>query len=200
MSAKCRLVPKHQTYQCAALSDATGQEETSATAPQRSATPLVHNDPRAGRTVQQPLEVKAGELIICVFPNMGCKSRHGTGIAGFQFGKRLEITLGRGIFVLLASKGLKSAQSFRPTPQNKVADRSAPELFHLRRERGTDTYAGAELLVGSFQSRRNVYGVAIGCIVEEATATEIADDRWPCMNTDPCDSQRDALFVPVLAK
>ena len=163
-------------------------------------TPLIHNDPRAGRTVQQPLEVKAGELIISVFPNMGCKTGHRAGIAGFQFGKRLEITLCRGIFVLLATQGLKSAQSFRPTPQNKVTDRSAPELFHPRRERRTDTYAGAELLVGSFEPRRNVYGVAIGCIVEEATTTEIADDRRPCMNTDTCDSQCDALFVPALAK
>jgi len=144
--------------------------------------------------------VKAGELIISVFPNMCCKSRHGTGIAGFQFGKRLEITLGRGIFVLLASEGLKSAQSFRLAPQHKVADRSAPELFYLRRKCCTDTYAGAELLVGSFQSRRNVYSVAIGCVVEKATTTEIADDRRPCMNTDPCGSHRDAVFVPALAK
>jgi len=101
---------------------------------------------------------------------------------------------------LLASKGLKSAQGFRPTPQNKVADLSALELFHPRRERRTDTYAGAELLVGSLQSRRYVYGVAIGCVVEEATATEIADDRRPCMNTDPCDSQGNSFLVPTLAK
>ena len=163
-------------------------------------TPLIHNDPRAGRAVQLPFEVEAGELIICVFPNMRCKSGHRAGIAGFQFGKRLEITLCRGIFVLLATQGLKSAQSFRPTPQHKVTDRSAPELFYPRCQRCTDTYAGAKLLVGSFEPRRNVYSVAIGCIVEEATTTEIADDRRPCMNTDPCDSQGDALFVPVLAK
>jgi hypothetical protein len=161
---------------------------------------LVHNDPRAGRTVQQPLEVKAGELIVGVFPNMSRKGGHRTGIARFQLGKGLKITLCRGIFVLLASKGLKSAQSFRPAPQNKVADRSAPEPFHPRRERRTDACAGAELLVGSFQSRRNVYGVAIGCVIEEATATEIADDRRPCMNTNTCDSQRDAFFVLALAK
>ena len=79
-------------------------------------TPLIHNDPRAGRTVQQPLKVKAGELIVSMFPDMGRKSRHRTRIAGFQLGKRLKITLCRGIFVLLASEGLKSAQSFRPTP------------------------------------------------------------------------------------
>ncbi len=161
---------------------------------------LVHSDPSAGRTVQQPLEMKAGQLIISMFPNMGCKSRHRTRIAGFQFGKRLKITLCRGIFVLFALEGLKSTQSFRPTPQNKVTDRSAPEISHPRRERRTDTYAGAELFVSSFQSRRNIYGIAIGCVVEEATATEIADNRRPCMNTNTCDSQSDALFVPALAK
>ena len=166
----------------------------------RQVTALVHNDPRAGRTVQQPLEVKAGKLIIGVLANMRCKGCHRAGIAGFQLGKRLQITLRRGIFVLLASKGLKSSQSFCPTPQNKVADRSAPEILHLRRERRADADAGAELLVGGFQSRRNVDGVAIGCVVEEATATEITDDRRPGMNTDPRDSQRDTLFVPALAE
>jgi hypothetical protein len=144
--------------------------------------------------------VKAGELIIGVFPNVRCKGGHRAGIASFQLGKRLEITLRREIFVLLGSKGLTSAQSFRPTPQNKVPDRSAPELFYPRRQRCTDTYAGAELLVGSFEPRRNVYSVAIGCVVEEATAAEITDERQPGMNTDPCDSQRDGLFAPALAK
>jgi hypothetical protein len=144
--------------------------------------------------------VKAGELIISAFANMRCKGRHRTGIAGFQLGKRLEITLCRWIFVLRASKGLNCTQSLRPTPQNKVAHRSAPELFHLRRQCCTDTYAGAELLVGSFQPRRNVYGIAVGRVVEEAAAAEIADDRRPCMNTDTCDSQRNSFLVPTLAE
>ena len=84
----------------------------------RSLQPLVHNDPRAGCTVQQPLEVKAGELIIGVFPNMRCKGCHRAGIARFQLGKRLEITPCRGTFVLLPSEGFESTQSFRPTSQH----------------------------------------------------------------------------------
>jgi hypothetical protein len=32
--------------------------------------------------------VKAGDLIIGVFSNMGCKGGHCTGIAAFQLGKR----------------------------------------------------------------------------------------------------------------
>ena len=48
--------------------------------------PLVHDDPRAGRTVQEPFEVKAGELIISVFPNVRRKGSHRTRIASLQLG------------------------------------------------------------------------------------------------------------------
>ena len=42
--------------------------------------------------------MKAGELIIIsVSPNMRCKGSHRAGIACFQFGKRLKITLRRGV-------------------------------------------------------------------------------------------------------
>ena len=146
---------------------------------------LVHDNPRAGRTVQQSLEVKAGELIIGVLSNMGCKGGHCTVIAGFQLGKRREIILSRRVFILLVPKGLKSTQSFRPPPQNKVPDRSASKIFRHRRQCGTDANAGAELFVGIFQSRRNIHGIAIGRVVEETTATKITDDRLPCMNTYP---------------
>ena len=56
------------------------------------------------------------------------------------------------------------------------------------------------MLVGSFQSRRNVDGVAIGCVVEEAPATEIADDRRSGMNANARDTQRNALFVTAFAE
>jgi hypothetical protein len=51
------------------------------------------------------------------------------------------------------------------------------------------------LLVGSFKSRRNVDGVAIGCVVEETAATKIADNRWPGMDADARNTQRNALFM-----
>src|SRR6202040_2239821 len=70
---------------------------------QSGATLLVHNDARAGSTVQQPLEVKAGELIFSVRAHMCCKGSHRIGIAGFQLGKRREIIPCRGIFILLAA-------------------------------------------------------------------------------------------------
>ena len=51
--------------------------------------------------------MKAGELIIGVFPNMRCKGCHRAGIARFQLGKGLEITPCRGICVLLGPKGFR---------------------------------------------------------------------------------------------
>src|ERR1700720_3334193 len=113
---------------------------------------------------------------------MCCKGSHRAGIACFQFAKRREITLRRGVFVLCIPKRFVSTQSLHPTPQNKVPDRSASELFHPRREHRAGAYARAELLVGGFQSRRNVDGVAIGYVVEEAPATKIADNRRSGMN------------------
>ena len=71
------------------------------------AAPSVHGDPCAGCTVQQPLEMEAGELIVGVFTNMRCKGRDRAGIARFQLGKRLQITLCRGILVLLDAEAAR---------------------------------------------------------------------------------------------
>jgi hypothetical protein len=131
-----------------------------------------------------------------VFPDMRCKGSHRARIACFQFGKCLKIALRRGIFVLCIRKGFESTQSLCPTPQNKLPDRPSPN----RRERCTDTYASAELLVGSFQAPGDVDGVAIGCVVEEAAATEIADDRRPGVDANARDTQRNALFMTACAE
>ena len=54
---------------------------------------LVHDDARPDFAIQQPLEVEAGKLIIRSFTNMRGEGGDGAGIARFQFGKCLEITL-----------------------------------------------------------------------------------------------------------
>src|SRR5450830_1883122 len=158
---------------------------------------LIHGDTRAGCAIQQSLEVKAGKLIISALTNMRCECRDCAGVARFQFGKCLQKTLCRGIFVLFRPQRLEGAEGLRPAPQQKVPHRTTPEVLYLCREDCADANAGAELLVGGFQPRRDVDGIAIGCVVEETAATEIADDRRSCMNTDPCDSQHDSLFVPA---
>jgi hypothetical protein len=55
------------------------------------------------------------------------------------------------------------------------------------------------LLVGGFQPCRHVDGIAIGGVVEEATAAEVADDRRSGMNTDTCDPSAIPL-LPALAE
>src|SRR5262245_23044425 len=54
---------------------------------------LIHGDARPDFAIQQPLEVEAGKLIIRSFTNMRCEGGDGAGIARFQLGKCLEITL-----------------------------------------------------------------------------------------------------------
>src|SRR5215467_6776115 len=161
---------------------------------------LVHDDARPDFAIQQPLEVEAGKLIIRSFTNMRGEGGDGAGIARFQFGKCLEITLCRSVFVLFRPQRLEGANGFRAAPQQKVPHRTAPEVIHLCREDRADTNAGAESFVGRFQPRCDVDGIAIGRVVEEVAATEIADNRRSCMSTDTCDSQRDALFLPALAE
>ena len=106
----------------------------------------------------------------------------------------------RWIAELPVTEGLEGAKGFRPSSQHEVAHRTAPEVFYLGREDCADANAAAELLVGSFQTRRDVDGVAIGRVVEEPAAAEVADNRWTGMNADPCDPQCDPIFVPTFAE
>ena len=112
---------------------------------------LVHDDPCTCCTVQQPLEVKAGELVLSVLADMRRKGRHRTGIARFEFGKCLQIGCRIGILILLKPERLEGAQSFSPAPQDKVPDRPPAELRHSRREGCANANAGAELLIDGFQ-------------------------------------------------
>jgi hypothetical protein len=40
------------------------------------------------------------------------------------------------------------------------------------------------LLIGGFEACSDVNGIAIGGVIEEAAATEIAYNRWPGMDAD----------------
>ena len=127
--------------------------------------------------------MEASELIASVLPNMRCKGRNCTGVSvsGFEFGKGHQITACRGIFELFYPKRLEGTQSLRPAPQHQVTYRSTPEFLHFRRDYCANANAGAQLLIGGFQSCCNVDGVALGCVVEKATATEIPHDRRPTL-------------------
>ena len=61
----------------------------------------VHRDPRAGRAVQQPLQMEAGELIVRALADLRREGRQRAGIARFQLGEGLQIARRRRIVVLL---------------------------------------------------------------------------------------------------
>ena len=144
--------------------------------------------------------MEAGERVVGVFTDMRRKGRHRTGIAGFQLGVGLDITSGRGSLIFLNAQRLECAQRLSLAPENEITHRPAAELSRLGRERSADAYAGAELLVGSFQTRRDIDGIAISRIVEEAATAEITDDSRPGVNADAGYSQRNSLAAPTLAK
>ena len=56
--------------------------------------------------------MEARKLIFRLPAYVGGKGRHHPGIAFFQFGKRLQIILGRGTVVLLDPKGFESTERF----------------------------------------------------------------------------------------
>ena len=60
--------------------------------------------------------MEAGERVVGVFTDMRRKGRHGTGIAGFQLGVRLDITSGRGSLVLLDAQRFECVQRASPLP------------------------------------------------------------------------------------
>jgi hypothetical protein len=161
---------------------------------------LFHGDLCAGCAVQQSFQVKAGKLIIGIFADMPGEGRDCACVARFQFGECFEITLCRRKVVLFWRQGLESAKRIRTPPQQKVADRSATEILGFRRDGRADASAGPELLVGNFQPRGDVDGVAIGGVVEEAAAAEITNDRRASMHSDPRNAQPDVIFLPARAE
>src|SRR5580692_6314227 len=128
--------------------------------------------------------MKSGERIVGMLANMRCKSRHCTGIAGFKLRVCIDITFGPGRLVLLDAQRFECVERGTLAPENEITHRPAAKFRGFGRERSADAYAGAELLVCSFQTRRDIDRIAIGGVVEEATASEITDDRWAGVNPD----------------
>src|ERR1700719_395933 len=144
--------------------------------------------------------MEAGELIVGVLADMRGESSHCTGVSGKELGECLQVALCRRGLVSLTGKRLEGAQSLSSASQHQLAHRSAPKVPHLRRQECADANTGAELLVGNLQPCCDVDGVAVGRVIEEPATTEVADDRGPGMNADPCGSKRDAVFGPALAE
>ena len=73
-------------------------------------------------------------------------------------------------------------------------------MIDLCRQRRTNTNAGAKLLVGGFKTSRDIDGVTIGGVVEEPATAEIANNRGASVNTNPRDSEGNALLLAASAE
>ena len=91
----------------------------------------LQGDPHAGRAIQQPFEMGARELVVRMLTNVRCKRGQGTGIAGLQLGKSVQIALGRWGFILAGRERLERPQRLGLAPQHQVADRPAAEIIDL---------------------------------------------------------------------
>src|SRR3979490_3199124 len=87
-----------------------------------------------------------------------------------------------------------------PAARTRPPPPPPPELLGAFGDGGADADAGAEELVGALQPRRDVDGIAIGGVVEEAVAAEIANHGWTGVNADPGDPEIHAFCLPALAK
>ena len=106
---------------------------------------LIHDDTRAGRAVQQSLQVKVRGLIIRPLADMRRKGGECRRIVRFEFRERIQVAIRCRIVVLLARHRLESPECFRLAAQHKIADQSAAKLLDPGRELRADTNTSAEL-------------------------------------------------------
>src|ERR1700691_4382225 len=117
---------------------------------------------------------------------------------------RFELREGAGIGqgmvtgALLRQQRFKHAHGLASSPQQEVADWAAIESCRALGGGRADADARTELLVGCFEPRGRVDCVAVGCVVEQPPATEIADDCWSGMNANAGDAKRRASRHPIL--
>ena len=161
---------------------------------------LVHRNSRPGRSIQESPEVEGRKLILRVLANVACERGNCARIGRFELRKRIHIIFCGGAIILFDPKGFERTHRLDSPSQHKVTDRPPTEIFHCHRESRAHTNASAELLVGGFEPRRNVDGIAIGGVVEESTSPEIADYRWSRVDPNSRYPQRDALFLATFAE
>ena len=160
----------------------------------RSGGTLFHLDAHAVRAIQQALEVEASRAAsLRMLSDVSGERGNGIRIAGFELGKRVQITLGHGVVVMLVPERFECPQRLGFAPQHEVADRASAEAFDLVGKSCAHADAGAKLLVCRFQPRRDIDGVAIGGVVEKSAAAEITYNRRSGMNADARGPKRNSL-------
>jgi len=79
--------------------------------------------------------VEACELIPRQLSHVSRERGHCAGVAGFELGKRLQITCIEGPSYCSGPERLESTERFGLTAQDQVADRTFVEIFHFASER-----------------------------------------------------------------
>src|SRR5205085_283463 len=74
------------------------------------------------------------------------------------------------------------------------------DLGNFRHDRLTGADTRSELFVRGLEPRRDIDGVAIGRVIEEAAAAEIPDNRRAGMNADPRHTDTDPITLPRLSE
>ena len=85
-------------------------------------------------------------------------------------------------------------------PQHQISDRAAAKFLHATDHSRADTDPRAEPLVGIFEPRGRVHGVAVGGVVEQPPAAKIADQRRAGMDPKAGDAEFHVLRVPAFAE
>src|SRR5437763_5756238 len=114
--------------------------------------------------------------------------------------KSLEIGRGGRIVVLRRWQRFKCAQRRASAAQDEIADRPSLDLGNFRHDRLTGADTRSELFVRRLEPRRDIDGVAIGGVIEEAAAAEIPDNRRAGMNSDPRHTDADPIALPRLSE
>ena len=98
------------------------------------ATSLQRNS-RAFFPVQEPLEVKAGELVFRIAPDMRRKCCHRSGVVLLELGKCFQITLRRRASEFFPPQGFECAHRFGLAPQQEIADWAPAKVTHFLRQK-----------------------------------------------------------------
>ena len=144
--------------------------------------------------------MEAGQRIVRMLPDQGREGRHRRDVVGLQFGECFAVLPRRRGLEDGRRQGLVGPQRLAAAAQHEIADRPPAEVFRPLRRSRAHADAGAEILVGGLQPRRDIDRIAIGCVIEKPITSEVSDQRRPGMDADPGRAKIDPLGFPALAK
>ena len=160
---------------------------------------LLRHDLRSHPAVEQPFQVILRERVRRAFAHQRGEGGERGWIARLELGEGVGIGSPRDFALSSAGSGSNTRiGSLRPRSMRSPTGRPTKPSRALGGG-GADADARAELLVDRFEPRRGVDGVAIGRVVEQPPAAEIADDRRSRMNADAGDAERHAARFPFQA-